>query len=128
MTRRRSSTGERGFSLMEVLVALAVLAIAMAALVKSAGGFAANQAYLEDKTVAHWVAMNQLAARRIADSQGSGGSLQGEEEMAGRTWEWTVQLSQTEDQDVSRAKVEVRRENDETVYAALTGYVAVTTP
>ncbi|HEC15839.1 MAG TPA: type II secretion system protein GspI [Sedimenticola sp.] len=122
MTRRPRPAA--GFSLMEVLVALAVLAIAMAALVKAAGGFSANQAYLENKTIAHWVAMNQLAAQRVADPPPSAGSRQGEEEMAGRTWQWSLQLSRTADSDVLRGVVEVRRENDETVYARLTGYVA----
>lgn len=120
-----SASKQSGFSLMEVLVALAVLAIAMAALVESAGSFTSNQSYLENKTIAHWVALNQLAALQVADSAPPMGMQEGVEEMAGRIWRWTTQLTQTADQDVAKASVTVRQEEDETVYALLTGYVEV---
>ena len=116
---------QSGFSLMEVLIALAVLAIAMAALVKSAGGFTSNQAYLENKTIAHWVALNQLAKLRVSDEKQSVGTQQGQEEMAGRMWNWKVTLAQTFDQHVLKAEVTVQREEGEVVYSVLTGYVEV---
>jgi general secretion pathway protein I len=117
---------ERGFTLLEVMVALAVLAIAMAGLIKAAGGGASNLAYLENKTIAHWVAMNQISAQRAAKDKPGLGSLQGEETMAGREWAWSVDVSETPDLDVLRLDVEVRRadEDSETVYAGLVGYVA----
>ncbi len=115
---------QRGFSLMEVLVALAVLAIAMAALVKSAGGFTANQVHLENKTLAHWVALDQLTLLRASGSP-TLGSQEGEQEMAGRLWRWQLRLSSTPDPDVLKAEVRVRPEHDETVFAQLTGYVEV---
>ncbi len=115
---------QAGFSLMEVLVALAVLAIAMAALVESAGSFTSNQAYLENKTLAHWVALDQLTLLRISDSP-SLGSQEGEQEMAGRIWNWSLLLSSTPDPDVMQAKITVKQEHSETVFALLTGYVEV---
>ena len=107
---------------MEVLVALAVLAIAMAALVESAGSFTSNQAYLENKTFAHWVALNQMAVLQTTDEQALG-MQEGEEEMAGRTWSWSALLSTTPDPDVMKAEVTVKQENSEAVLASLTGYV-----
>ncbi len=115
---------QAGFSLMEVLVALAVLAIAMAALVESAGSFTSNQAYLENKTLAHWVALDQLTLLRTNDNP-SLGSQEGEQEMAGRIWRWNLLLSSTPDPDVMKAEVTVKQENSETVFAMLTGYVEV---
>jgi len=122
-TRRQ---GQSGFSLMEVLVALAVLAIAMAGLIKIAGGSTANLAYLENKTIAHWVGMNQIAAARVADPKPQVGMSQGEETMAGRDWGWSLDVAETPDLDVLRLEVAVRRSDgdDETVYATLTGYAA----
>jgi len=116
---------QAGFSLMEVLVALAVLAIAMAALVKSAGSFTSNQAYLENKTIAHWVALNQLAVLQVTDNQPLG-LQEGVQEMAGRMWNWSALLTSTPDPDVMKAEVTVKQENSETVFALLTGYVEVT--
>jgi general secretion pathway protein I len=109
---------------MEVLIALAVLAIAMAALVKSAGGFTSNQAYLENKTIAHWVAMNQLALIRTGTGQVVGDE-QGQEEMAGRMWSWHLQLLQTPNPKMLEAKVTVQAENSEAVLALLSGYIMV---
>ncbi len=108
---------------MEVLVALAVLAVAMAALVESAGSFTSNQAYIENKTIAHWVALNRIAELRTGQSGQSLGRQEGQEEMAGRTWEWKTQLSSTDKPDILKAKVTVRQENEETVYSLLTGYL-----
>ena len=55
----------RGFTLLEVLVALAVIAIALASIIKAVGTGAANASYLRDKTFAHWVAANRLAQMQI---------------------------------------------------------------
>jgi len=120
-----SHENEAGFSLMEVLVALAVLAIAMAALIETTGRSISNQARLENKTVAHWVAQNQLAILRVATESPALGEQQGVEEMAGRTWDWRAQLNQTADLDVLRVEIEVRQEDEEAVYAQLTGYIEV---
>lgn len=98
-----------GFTLLEVLVALAVLAIALAALVKGVGDNAANAAYLRDKSLAHWVGMNVVADYRLAEKSGTG-SKRGEEEMANHTWYWTATLSETFDEDVRRLDVTVRGE------------------
>ena len=125
IVRRHGCHAQAGFSLMEVLVALAVLAIAMGALVEAMGRSAFNQAHLENKTVAHWIAQNQLALLRVETKTPTAGGRQGEQEMAGRTWVWNLQVNQSPDLDVMRAEVEVRREDDETVYAHLTGYVEV---
>ncbi len=67
MRRRWCQNGarHRGFTLLEVLVALAVLAIAMAALIKTGGENTRSAAYLRDKTLAQWVAMNVIAEQRL---------------------------------------------------------------
>ncbi len=125
MIRKSSGGGEAGFTLMEVLVALAVLAIAMAGLIKAAGGGAANLAYLEDKTLAHWVAMNQLAQERIRSYAPAIGETTGQETMAGRDWVWLMNVTQSPDLEVLRLDIEVRRGGDpDTLYARLTGYMS----
>jgi general secretion pathway protein I len=53
-----------GFTLLEVLVALAVIAIALAAIIHAAGSMAGNTVYLKQKVHAHWVAMNYMAELR----------------------------------------------------------------
>ena len=55
---REAGTNAGGFTLVEVLVALSVIAIALAAVLKGASEGASSARYLRDKTLAHWVAMN----------------------------------------------------------------------
>ena len=63
--RRRAATA-RGFTLIEVLVALAIVAITLAAGAKAASALGDNALRLVDVTAAQWCAENQLAAMKLA--------------------------------------------------------------
>ncbi len=102
----------RGFTLLEVMVALAVLAIALAALIKGVSDNTANAAHLRDRTLAHWVGMNVVAEQRLATKWDERGEQRGEEEMANHTWYWSARLVETFDEDVRRLEVEVRAEDE----------------
>ena len=96
----------RGFTLLEVMVALAVLAIALAALIKGVGENSANAAHLRDRTFAHWVGMNVVAEQRLS-GEWTEKVKRGEEEMGNHTWYWRSTVSETFDEDVRRLDVEV---------------------
>lgn len=102
----------RGFTLLEVLVALAVLAIAMAALIKGGTDNARGAAYLRDKTLAQWVAMNVVAEQRLATSWPTPGTKRGQEEMANHEWFWKQTVAETFDEDVRRLEVAVSATDD----------------
>jgi general secretion pathway protein I len=116
----------RGFTLLEVLVALAVIAFALASLIKVTGSGAANAAYLRDKTFGHWVAQNRLAQMQAKNRfWPSTGTDDGEVEMAERDWFWTTIVKNTPDSEMRRIDVEVRLEDDEDLapLAILSGFV-----
>ncbi len=102
----------RGFTLLEVLVALAVLAFAMAALIKTGAENARAAAHLRDKTLAQWVAMNVIAEQRLAAKWPSKGTKRGREEMARHEWFWELRTVETFDEDVRRLEVDVRPSED----------------
>jgi general secretion pathway protein I len=97
-----------GFTLLEVLVALAVLALTMGAIIKGVGGYAGNQAYLRDRTLTAWVARNVIVDQQVKDAWPSVGELKGTTEMGGREWRWVGTVSQTDEEDLRRLDVAVR--------------------
>lgn len=97
----------KGFTLLEVMVALAVLAIALAAMMKGVGAQVSNQSYLRDRTLAHWVAMNKVAELQIARQWPEAGSETGSATMGPHEWYWTIAVQNTPDPDVRRMDVAV---------------------
>lgn len=103
----------KGFTLIEVIVATAVIAFAMAAVIQTTAGGASNIGYLRDKTFAHWIAMNQLALVQNEETRPAIGRSKGDAEMAGKEWFWSQVVETTEDPQVRRVEIKVRREEDE---------------
>ncbi|CAK0769413.1 general secretion pathway protein I [Gammaproteobacteria bacterium] len=97
-----------GFTLIEVLIALAILAIALGAAVKGISDYANNAAYLRDRTLAHWVAMNQVAEYQLRTEWPAIGKSEGKAGLGRLAWHWRAVVSPTTDPDLRRLDVEVR--------------------
>ena len=124
---------QRGFTLLEVLVALLVLALSLGAVIQTAGNYTVNQAYLRDRTFAEWVARNQLASVLVAEQWPSIGQKKGEVEFpeggaetGGREWRWVMKVTQTPEQDLRRLDIEVfalEADEEEPPLATLSGFM-----
>lgn len=120
---RRSRAGS-GFSLIEVLVALAIFAILASTVVFQSGAYSLQLFRLEEKTLALWVAQNALDALRL-DFPGERALGSGREvEMGGRTWIVSEKISDTSRKGFHRVDVSVARAGEKDVVVSLSGFVA----
>lgn len=99
-----------GFTLLEIMVALAVLAIAMAAIVAESSQNIKNLTRLRDHTIAHWIAMNRIAELQLQPTWPSSGQASGTVEMARGSWRWESRITDTDDNAVRRLDVTVQRD------------------
>ena len=102
-----------GFTLIEVLVAVAILAVAMGALISGMARYADNAATLREKTLALWVAHNRLTELDLEPGWPSTGKSDGDVELAGIKWRWFVEVLETPDPDVRRIDIRVRPKDEE---------------
>ena len=93
----------QGFTLLEVLIALAVRALSMGAVIKATSDYTGNQSYLRDRTMAMWVARNVLVRFQVSGEWLSVGERKGTEEMGGQEWRWLTRISQTEESELRRS-------------------------
>jgi general secretion pathway protein I len=98
----------RGFTLIEVLVALAIVAIGMAALMSALTNSAGTTVFMRDKTLAEWVALNQVEAVRLSLQRPQKGESDGDAEMGGRKWKWHQEVMETEVKGMMRVDVSVK--------------------
>lgn len=105
---------QAGFTLIEVLVATAVLALALGSFIVAGAQYADYARYIHDKTVAQWVARNQLVKYQISDGWPDTGTDEGRVEMGHRTWYWRAEISTSPNPAVRRIDVSVYRIDPET--------------
>ena len=119
---------QKGFTLLEIMIALAVFAVVSAALVRNAAVAVRQTTLLQDRATAIWVAENHLNGLRMAprddDNYPSPGTQRYPVTMAGRDWELVVDTQATENRAMRRVYIEVFHADDGDIAVAdLTGFV-----
>ena len=105
---RGSPRTSRGFTLIEVLAALVIVALGMLGVIQAVTQTARNGTYLREKTFAHWIAMNVITERRLLPSPPDVAESSDEVEFAGERWRWTMTVTQTAVASMRRMDVAVR--------------------
>ncbi|GIU52479.1 MULTISPECIES: type II secretion system minor pseudopilin GspI [Shewanella] len=101
----------KGMTLLEVIVALAVFSIAAVAVTKSIGDQMANLPILEERTLAQWVASNQMVEARLIETFPELGTKNGQVELAGKDWYWRQEVVKTTDDNFRMIRVLVSDED-----------------
>lgn len=109
---------------MEILVALAVIAIAISAVVTSISTHVGIASHLRDRTYAGWVGMNKYNELLIKGEWPSSNNLSGTTLFAEHEWAWKVTTKDTDDPDVRRFDISIyRKEGDENPLTTFIAYV-----
>jgi general secretion pathway protein I len=120
----RHCVRDGGFTLIEVLAALVIVALGMLGVIEAVTQTARNGTYLREKTLAHWIAMNVVTERRLQLSPPDIAESSDEVEFAGQRWRWTLRVTQTQVESLRRMDVTVRPADapENEVLASVTGF------
>jgi general secretion pathway protein I len=119
--RRRAS----GFTLLEVLVALAIVSFGIIAAFNGIIQMAHSTARLQERAMGDWIAMNQISEIRLSGDFPDVSEFDGSVEFAGRPWRWQAKVSETGVTDLRRIDMSVAfEEAPDDVVTIVTGFVS----
>jgi general secretion pathway protein I len=109
ISRRELSAG---FTLIEVLVALAIVTVSFVALYAAILQMVTATTLMQEKTLASWVAFDRITELRVGGEFPAAGSNSDEIEMGGINWFYTVEIRATESENLRQIIVQVARDDD----------------
>ncbi|MDX1515802.1 MAG: type II secretion system minor pseudopilin GspI [Woeseiaceae bacterium] len=123
MISGRSDSRRRGFTLIEVMVALAIIAVSLTGIAVTMGGMLDNAVTLRERTYASWIAQNKIVEIRAAGFLPDTGTSSGDVDYAGQEWSWEADVSETGIDDFLRIDVTVSRVDGEGPVRTVTGFI-----
>ncbi|MCK4704248.1 MAG: type II secretion system minor pseudopilin GspI [Gammaproteobacteria bacterium] len=123
-SKRPIKAFNKGFTLIEVLIAMVIIAVALGAIMSASGNQASQTGYLKHKTLAHWVAMNEMTLLMIDEAWPSIGEKNGSTSMVNRDWFWSRTVSKADEEGNARKVVfqVFASEKRDSSLATLTGF------
>ncbi len=95
----------RGFTLIEAMVALAIVALGMIAVFMQLGRYAESAIHIETKTLASWIATNRITELSVASTWPALGKDQDDVDFAGRMWHLRIEVEKTPVDNLRRVDV-----------------------
>ena len=112
-----------GFTLIEVMIALVIIAISLTGMAVTMGGMLDNATAVRERTYASWIAQNKVVEMRLANVLPEVGTTSGEIEYANTFWEWRAVVSDTGLENLFRVDVEVSRPDSDDSIRTVSGFV-----
>lgn len=120
--RGGNATG-RGFTLIEVVIALAVAAIGLAAVTAAVSQMIDAGHSMRERTYASWIAQNKIAEMRLANIVPKVSSTSGEIVYANLEWTWRATVSETGVDKLFRVDVEVGLGSSDSLTRSVSGFI-----
>lgn len=117
-----------GFTLLEVMVALAIVSLSLAGVAGSMGHMIDTANAMRDRTYASWIAQNRITEYRIAGVLPEVGENSGEVDYANTTWAWTAEVSETGIENLMKIDVSVSHIGAEQPVRTVTGFIGEPIP
>lgn len=122
-----SNTG--GFTLLEAMVALIIVALGMMAVSTQLNRYVVTASYIEQKTLASWVATNKVTELSVGNTWPEVGDSDEEIDFAGRQWQCHIEIAETPVENLRRVDVSVALADDpERVLHKVSGLVEPPVP
>lgn len=123
------SRKDAGFTLIEALVALVIVSLGMMAVNMQLNQFAVTSIYIQQKTLASWIATNVLTELSVQSEWPEPGDSEDEVEYAGRLWRYRIEISETQVENLRRADVSVAlAEQPDSVLHTVSGFIEPPAP
>jgi general secretion pathway protein I len=103
----RHAEGARGFTLLEAMVALVIVALGMMAVNGQLNRYVVAASFVEEKTLASWIATNEITALSVGATWPDLGKRDEDVEFAARKWRCHIVVSETDVQNLHRVDVSV---------------------
>lgn len=116
-------SGSRGFTLLEVMVALAIVALSLTTVAAAMSQMIDTAQTMRDRTYASWIAQNRIAELRLAPTLPKPGVSEGDVEYANTQWAWRAVVSESGVDELLRIDVSVSFAGSDDVIRSVTGFV-----
>jgi len=112
-----------GFTLIEVMVALAIVAISLGSAIAITSQDIMRADSMQHRTYANWIAQNKLAEYRINNIEPKVGTQDGSIIFSGNNWNWETTISKTGVVDLYRMDVAVSIASRQLPNRTITGFI-----
>ena len=116
-------TRSRGFTLIEVMVALTIVALSLTAVAASMNQMIDAANAMRERTYASWIAQNKITEMRLANTVPEVSTTSGDVEYANSTWSWRVVVSETGIENFMRVDVSITHAESDYVIRTVTGFI-----
>jgi len=123
IARRSNRNRSPGFTLIEVMVALAIAALGLAAVTASVSQMIGAATAMQQRSYASWIAQNKIAEMRLANVVPDVSSSSGEVDYANREWAWRATVSETGIENLFRLDVAVSIAGSDDVIRTVSGFI-----